>query len=578
MTWSYAEINDTQNGILEGWKLMRFLLIAWSLISIWLAAPISFAAPTRNAIASAHPLATQAGFEILEQGGNAFDASVAVSAALAVVEPTGSGLGGGGFWLLYRARDGKSTMLDGRERAPFSAKRDMYLDSEGHFDQNRSINGPLAAGIPGMPAAIVYLAKHYGKLPLRTSLAPAIRLAREGFRVGTHYMSLLAFRSRVMKNFPASAAIFLPKQAVSKAKFRLIQKDLAHTLEQIARHGRAGFYSGPVAKALVHGVHNAGGIWTLRDLAEYRVLEREPVRSQYQDIEITSAAPPSSGGVVLVEALNILSRFNLNQIDDIDRTHLVVEAMRRAYRDRARYLGDPDFVSMPIAKLISPEYAALLRLDLRVDQAGFAAPVGKSKPETVNEGEDTTHFSILDKAGNRVAATLSINYPFGSGFVPPGTGVLLNDEMDDFVSQDKGGNIYGLVGGEANRIEPGKRMLSSMTPTFLEDSDRVAILGTPGGSRIISMVLLAVLDFARGHPVDSWVRIPRYHHQYLPDQIQYESEAFDSSEIESLKKRGHELQELSRRYGNMQALLWDKRSNRVTAASDPRVEGEAMVR
>lgn len=549
--------------------LFVLLLLTWQSV----AAP-----PPHNAVASADLLATKAGLEMFDRGGNAFDAAVALSAALAVVEPSGSGLGGGGFWLLHRARDGKETMIDGRERAPLAAGRDMFLNAAGEFDQQRSINGPLSAGIPGVPAAMVHLAEHYGRLPLRTSLAPAIRYAREGFAVGEHYLQWIAFRHPVMKNFAASAAIFLQDGEIPETGFRLVQKDLADTLDQIAERGRDGFYSGQVARALVEGTRDAGGLWTLEDLEAYRVVEREPLRAEYKGIRITSSPPPSSGGLVLTEALNILSGFHLRQMDEISRKHLVVEAMRRAYRDRARYLGDPDYVSMPIERLASKTYADQLRADIRLDRAGFQTEKSPQAPADAIEGPSTTHFSIIDKEGNRVAATLSINYPFGSCFVPPGTGVLLNDEMDDFVSHQGSGNIYGLMGEEPNQIEPGKRMLSSMTPTFLEDRDRVAILGTPGGSRIISMVLLAVLDFAKGNGADSWVRIPRYHHQYLPDVIQYEKGGLTAQEINALREKGHRLKELSRPYGNMQAILWDKHINRLTAASDPRGEGWALVR
>ncbi|MCI0668035.1 MAG: gamma-glutamyltransferase [Methylococcaceae bacterium] len=549
------------------------LFVYLLLILPWVAA-----APPYNAVASADLLATKAGLEILDQGGNAFDAAVAISAALAVVEPTGSGLGGGGFWLLHRAADGKETMIDGRERAPFAASRNMFLNAAGEFEQQRSINGPLSAGIPGMPAAMVHLAEHYGRLPLKTTLAAAIRYAREGFAVGETYLRSIVLRYPAMKNSAAAADIFLRNGAVPEAGFRLVQKDLAHTLERIAAHGVAGFYSGPAAAALVEGTRDAGGLWTLRDLEEYRVVERDPLHAEYKGIRVTSAPPPSSGGVVLTESLNMLSGFDLRPVDTIDRKHLVVEAMRRAYRDRARYLGDPDFVSMPVERLTSMAYADELRADIRLDRAGFPVRKPSAIPAAPIEAHNTTHFSILDKEGNRVAATLSINYAFGSCFVPPGTGVLLNDEMDDFVSREGSGNIYGLTGGDPNRIEPGKRMLSSMTPTFLEDEDRVAILGTPGGSRIISMVLLATLDFAQGQAAASWVRVPRYHHQYLPDLIQYEKGGLTEREITGLQKKGHRLNETSRPYGNMQVVLWDKKNGRVTAASDPRGDGWALVR
>ena len=544
---------------------------------LFLAAHAAVAAPPQAAIASAHPLATEAGFEVLHQGGNAFDAAVAVSAALAVVEPVGSGLGGGGFWLLYRAEDGKRVMLDGRERAPLSARRDMYLDKEGRFDSTRSINGPLSAGIPGMPAGLVHLAEQYGRLPLAQSLAPAIRYAREGFPIGERYRRLLAFRLDVVRRSPAAARVFLQQGDMPEAGFNLVQKHLADTLERLAARGRAGFYDGEAAKMLVEGVRAAGGIWNLKDLADYQVVERQPVEGIYRGIRITSASPPSSGGVVLIEALNILSGYDLSALDEVTRKHLIIEAMRRAYHDRALYLGDPDFVPMPLPRLLSAYYAAGLRSTIRLDSvlrstrlAGYVAPA-KAK------GENTTHFSILDREGNRVAATLSINLPFGSGFVPPGTGVLLNDEMDDFASQHDVPNRYGLVGGDANAIAPGKRMLSSMTPTFLEDDRRVAILGTPGGSRIISMVLLAILEFAAGAGPDAWVQLPRFHHQYLPDRVQYEPGGLTDDDIAGLKKLGHRFKPVNRRYGNMQAILWEKSSGKVMAASDPRGEGLSLV-
>jgi gamma-glutamyltranspeptidase / glutathione hydrolase len=546
------------------------------LLLLFLAFGTAAAAPPQAAIASAHPLATRAGLQILQQGGNAFDAAVAVSAALAVVEPAGSGLGGGGFWLLHRAKDGKRVMLDGRERAPLSASPAMYLDKDGRFDSTASINGPLSAGIPGMPAALVHLAEQYGRLPLAQSLAPAIHYAREGFPVGEHYRRLMDFRVDVVRRSPAAARIFLHRDDVPEAGFRLVQKELADTLENLVVRGRAGFYGGETARKLVEGVRVAGGIWDLKDLADYKVVERQPVEGIYQGIRIISASPPSSGGVVLIEALNILSGYGLSALDEVTRKHLIVEAMRRAYHDRALYLGDPGFVPMPLPRLLSGYYAAGLRSTIRFDSVLRSARLaGYVTPEV--EGENTTHFSILDREGNRVAATLSINLPFGSGFVPPGTGVLLNDEMDDFAAKQDVPNRYGLVGGEANAIAPGKRMLSSMTPTFLEDADRVAILGTPGGSRIISMVLLAVLEFAAGRDPDAWVRLPRFHHQYLPDRVQYEPGGLTEDEIAGLQKLGHRFKPLSRRYGNMQAILWEKSSGTVSAASDPRGEGLSLV-
>ena len=559
---------------------MRNLIVGvvFRLIGCFVFLSSAFAAtPPHAAIATAHPLATRAGFEVLEQGGNAFDAAVAISAALAVVEPIGSGFGGGGFWLLHRVSDGKETMIDGRERAPLAAHRDMYLDSDGQVISKLSIDGPQSSGIPGLPAALVHIAENYGRLPMVQTLAAAVRYAREGYTVGARYRRLVGFRRDVMRQFPASAEIFLQKGNTPEPGFVLKQPDLAKTLQRVAQYGKAGFYDGITAERLVAGVRAAGGIWTKKDLADYRIKERQPIRSLYRGIKITSAAPPSSGGVVLTEALNILAQYDLKDMNSAIRKHLVIEAMRRAYHDRALYLGDPDFVEMPIERLLNPIYAAGLTATIRFDTALPSTSLSEHGTDAAEESHNTTHFSVLDREGNRVAATLSINYPFGSGFVVPGTGVLLNDEMDDFVSHPDQPNVYGLVGSDPNRIAPGKRMLSSMTPTFLEDKDRLAIVGTPGGSRIISMVLLSVLDFEEGKKPNDWVRTPRYHHQYLPDLIQYEPGAFSLQEIRQLARKGHHFKMSKRRYGNMQAVLWDKAESKVYAASDPRGEGEALV-
>ena len=564
-------IPPEERGVSPGRLILRLILI-FGVFST----PVS-ALPPHAAIASAHPLATDAGFEILRQGGNAFDAAIAVSAALAVVEPAGSGLGGGGLWLLHRASDGKETMLDGRERAPYAATRGMYLGADGEPIPNLSIDGPLAAAIPGMPAALVYLAEHYGRLPLSSTLAPAIHYAEEGFKVGERHVRLLTSRAKVIRQYSSTAHVFLPNGALPKPGDLLVENDLAETLKRLAKSGRAGFYEGRTAERLVEGVRAAGGIWTRRDLADYRVVERQPLRGFYQGIRITTAAPPSAGGIGLIEMLNVLSVYDLDRLPPVTRRHVIIEAMRRAYRDREEYLGDPDFITIPIKRLLSPNYAAGLRTTLRLDRALPSAYLSQPVP-LESGGEHTTHFSILDKEGNAVAATLSINYPFGSGFIPPGTGVLLNDEMDDFTIKPGSPNVYGLVGGEANAIAPGKRMVSSMTPTFLDDGERLGLLGTPGGSRIASMVLLAVLDFAKGAGPDSWVRVPRFHHQNLPDIVEYEPGSFLDTEITGLRQLGHHLKEVDHRYGDMHAVLWERAANRVRAASDPRGEGSAGVR
>ncbi len=527
-----------------------------------------------HAIASAHPAATEAGLSILNQGGNAFDAAVAVSAALAVVEPYGSGVGGGGFWLLHRASDAKQIMLDGREVAPSKAHRDMYLDANGEPVKSLSVDGALSAGIPGLPAALVHLSKHYGRLSLADSLQPAITLAKQGFVVNKHYHRLASFRRPALSAHESAKAIFLDNGDVPSIGTNIIQADLANTLELLAKKGFDGFYKGDIAEKLVKGVQQAGGIWTKQDLANYRIKERAPVVISYKDMKVTSAALPSSGGLVLSIALNILEQYDLSSVDEATKTHLIVEAMRLAYKDRALYMGDSDFVDVPVATLNKKSYAQTVAVNINVDKA---TPSQQLTGLNEIEGHDTTHFSIMDKEGNRVAATLSINYPFGSGFVPAGTGVLLNDEMDDFSIKLGTPNVYGLVGGVANAIAPGKRMLSSMSPTFFETKDKVGILGTPGGSRIISMVLLGVLDAENSAEPESWVNLPRYHHQYLPDQIQHEPNTFSKQLISQLTKKGHVLKSVGRRYGNMHAILWDKNNNNLKAASDLRGSGSATV-
>ena len=530
----------------------------------------------KGAIASAYPLASEAGQEILAKGGNAFDAAVAVSAALAVVEPSSSGLGGGGFYLLHRQQDGFETMLDAREKAPGAASRDMYLDSAGNPIENASTSGSLAAGIPGEAAAFEYLALKFGKLPLKESLQPAIRLARSGFPLYARLQGGLRYKREAILRSPDAAKVFLTADgAVPELGFIIKQPDLANTFEAIAAQGAKGFYTGRVAEDLVRGVRATGGIWTLADLAAYKVIERKPLVGSYHGARIVSASPPSSGGIGIIDALNILSGFDLHGVDAVTRKHLVIEAMRRAYRDRAQYLGDPDFVSMPLRLLTSPDYAAGQRASIRTDKAmpSDMLPGIGSQPV----GMQTTHFSVLDAAGNRVAGTISINLFFGTGYMPPKTGVLLNDTMDDFSIKPGTPNAFGLVGDAANAIAPNKRSLSSMAPSFVETPKGVMIIGTPGGSYIISMVLLGTLDYLDGMSAADVVKDPRYHHQYLPDVVDYEKGALSADEIARLQAMGHSLKESSRRWGNMEVITWDYATGKVEAASDPRGEGEGLV-
>ena len=552
-------------------------LLAALFLALLSCAALAADRPGQAGIASQHFLASQAGHEILEQGGNAFDAAIAVSAVLAVVEPTSSGLGGGGFWMLHRAEDGFQTMIDARETAPAAANRDMYLDEKGEVIRDLAANGPLAGGIPGEVAGMEHLARNYGRLPLAASLQPAIRIAREGFAIDKKFHTLLGWRFDNIKRWPAAAEAYLADGEMPEIGHVVRLPDLAWVLEQVAEYGAKGFYTGPVAEKLVEGVQAAGGIWTMEDLSSYRVKEREPIRTVFGGYELVTAPPPSSGGIAIAEILNIIEPWDVNSLEPVLRTHLLVEAMRRAYRDRAVHLGDPDFVEMPIEMLTSRHYADGLRASIRPDRATPSSMLAGNVPP--GGGTDTTHYSIIDADGNMVAGTLTVNTPFGSAYMPPGTGLVVNNEMNDFSAKKGTPNEWGLIGFTANEIQPGKRPLSSMSPTFMIGEDKRAVIGTPGGSRIITMVLLGILDFMRGNEPESWVALPRFHHQYVPDEISAEPDAFTQEQIEALEALGHTVNVRNRTWGNMHGVLWNRETDAVTAGSDPRwPSGRAIVR
>jgi gamma-glutamyltranspeptidase/glutathione hydrolase len=546
-------------------------------VFVWSAAiHASAPAPRHAGIASAHPLATEAGVEILHEGGNAFDAAVAIAAALAVVEPTSSGLGGGGFFLLHRAADHLETMIDAREVAPAAATRNMFLDSRGEPVPNLSTRSALAAAIPGEPAGLAYLAAKFGKLPLKQSLQPAIKLAERGFPLYTRLRGAIAFRQQELSNTAALAAIYLVNGEVPPEGTVIKQPELARSLRLFAELGASGFYEGALARQLVDGVRGMNGIWTMHDLESYTIKERTPVIGEYRGARIVSAPPPSSGGVSLIEALNILSGYDLHALDAVTRKHVILEAMRRVHRDRAEYFGDPGFVTVPVKQLIQPSYAAGLRASLRLDRATPSDSLPGINERTP-AGTQTTHFSVIDARGNRVAATLTLNFYFGSALMVPGTGILLNNEMDDFSVKPGVPNGFALVGAEANSIAPLKRPLSSLTPTFVETPDKVLVIGTPGGSRIMGMVLLGILDWLDGGNPNEVVSLPRYHHQYLPDVVTFEPAALTPDEKAQLQARGHKLEELQQPYGNLQIVTLDKTTGAVRAASDPRGVGVGWV-
>lgn len=554
------------------------LVCALALAGLLLTAGFSQAVvPPKAAIASAHPLATAAGFEVLEAGGNAFDAAIAVTAALAVVEPYGSGLGGGGFFLLHDVRRGADVFVDAREVAPLASIPEMYQNAKGEVVPDWVLNGPLAAAIPGAPAALVHLAAKYGQLPLDTTLRPAVRLARDGFPVDERYRQMARMRLDLLRRFADTSQVFLFKGDVPVLGTLIRQPELAGTLEILARGGHDGFYRGAFAEQLVDAVTEAGGIWTLEDLAKYEVIEREPLIAEFRGSRIVSAPPPSAGGIALVASLRILEELDYSKVSGAARDHLIVEALRRAFRDRALYLGDPAFTDVPAVRLLSAAHARALAADVDPAKATLSLELG-APVASPSQGENTTHFSILDRQGNRVGATLSINMPFGSAFLASGTGILLNNEMDDFATAPGQPNAYGLVGSVANAIAPGKRPLSSMTPTFVEYNDRVAILGTPGGSRIPGMVLQQLLGLLEARDPAELLAQPRFHHQYLPDVVEAEPEYFGGPLARELRSRGHIVKSTGRNYGNAQLVMWEKSSGKVTAVSDGRGVGQAIAR
>jgi gamma-glutamyltranspeptidase/glutathione hydrolase len=561
--------------VLPGLKPLRSMLLLGLLMVAAIAAPAAERAPGAAAIASAHPLASEAGNEILRAGGNAFDAAVAVSAALMVVEPSGSGFLGGGMFLLHRARDGRNVVIDAREVAPRKASRDMFLDAAGNPVRGASTNTALAAGIPGEAAGIALLQSRYGKLKLAQTLAPAIRLARDGFDMYPRLQAGVSGKRGQLTKSAQAAAIWFPNGEVLPVGTRVKQPQLAQTLETIAKQGVDAFYKGAIAKQLVDAVQKMGGIWTLEDLAAYRAIEREPLVGKYRGATIISPPPPTSGGVALIEALNVLSGYDLAKVDSVTRKHLIIEAMRRMHRDRAVYLGDPAFTAVPVQRLTSADYAAGLRTSIRLDRATPSATL-ESAPEAANAGPNTTHFSILDKDGNRVAGTITLNAGFGSGLMVDGTGMILNNEMDDFSIKPGVPNIYGLIGASANAIEPGKRMLSSITPTFVESPRGYMIVGSPGGSLITGMVLLATLNWMDGMSAAQIVAAPRIHHQFQPDTLTYETDALTADEVAELKRRGHDLRARDG-FGNLQVVLFDAATGKVTSASDPRGIGTAGI-
>ena len=535
---------------------------------------------THGMVATAAPLASEVGVQILRQGGNAVDAAVAIGFALEVVYPSAGNIGGGGF-MVIRFPDGKATTIDYREKAPLKATRDMYLDKNGNVIPGLSLKGYLSCGVPGSVKGLWLAHRKYGKLPWKRLIEPAIQLAEKGFPISYELSQEIKRHENDLKEFPATAKVFLKNGTIPYEQGeRFIQKDLAHTLRLIAENGPDGFYKGEVAERIQSTMKANGGIMTKRDLAAYEAKERPPVEGTYHDYRIISMGPPSSGGICLIEILNILENYPLKSygFHSSKSAHLMVEAEKRAYADRAKHLGDSDFYPVPVKGLLSKKYAATLRKSIDSTRATPSAEIFAGNPLPY-ESKETTHYSVVDEHRMAVSVTTTLNSAFGSKVVVDGAGFLLNDEMDDFSSKPGFPNKYGLIGGEANSIQPGKRMLSSMTPTVVEKNGKLfMVVGTPGGSTIITSVLqtiLNVVDF--GMNIQEAVDAPRFHHQWLPDHISYDRFAFPEDVCLNLKKMGHHLHPRhSNGPGIVEAIVVDPKTGVLLGGSDSRGYGKAV--
>ncbi|WP_412501834.1 gamma-glutamyltransferase [Shewanella chilikensis] len=524
-------------------------------------------------VSSQEALASRIGVDILKQGGNAVDAAVAVGYALAVTLPRAGNIGGGGFMLVHLAKENKTIAIDYREMAPSRAHRDIFLDDKGNAVNKLSREHGLAVGVPGTVMGMELALSKYGTMKREQVIAPAIKLAREGISVTSDLANSLDGVKRRISQWPSSAAIFYKADGSSFVPGEIIkQPELAHSLELIAKQGNKGFYQGETAEKLVSAIQAAGGIMTLEDLNNYQAIERQPVRGHYRGYEVVSMPPPSSGGIHIIEILNILELYPIHDLghNTAATLHLMAEAMRRAYADRSEYLGDPDFYPVPVKALLSPDYAKTLAKSI---DSKHATPSSQVKPGKLApyESDQTTHYSVVDKWGNAVSNTYTLNFSYGSGLVADGTGILLNNEMDDFSAKPGTPNGYGLVGGEANSVQGNKRPLSSMSPTMImKDGQPFLVTGSPGGARIITTVLQIIMNV-----IDHDLNIaeasfaPRMHHQWLPDEIRVER-SLNGDTIALLEAMGHQVKVKSS-MGSTQSIMVTEEGK--FGASDPRRAG-----
>ncbi len=528
-------------------------------------------------VVSASPEASAVGAAVLRAGGNAVDAAVATGFALAVTYPSAGNIGGG-CYIVIRMADGRESAIDARETAPAAASRDMYLDSAGNVVENLSLFGPLSAGVPGSVDGMLRALEKFGSLSREELLRPAITLAREGFPLHPRLANGFRIYEKDFRRYPSTWSVFAPEGKIPESEFLWKQCDLAETLQRISDGGRDGFYRGETARRIAEAMKRDGGMITADDLAAYHCIEREPLRGSYRRYRILSMPPSSSGGVALLQMLGMIERNPALRPprENAAGAHYLIESMRRAFADRAMYLGDPAFTRIPMARLLSPGY---------IDSMSASIMPGKATPSAnlrrtllpPKEGQNTTHYSIVDRWGNAVSVTTTINSTYGSKYIVPGCGFMLNNEMDDFAARPGVPNQFGLLGSEANSIQPGKRMLSSMTPTIVLENDTVRmVLGSPGGSKIITTVLQVFLDvFEFGMPLDRAVALPRFHHQWYPDVVEMETYAFTPETREILRAMGHRLRP-DDAFGRMDAIFRDVDGS-LQGCSDPRGFGAAIA-
>lgn len=558
-------------------------LSVFTLIILLLVSSVCFASkrPVRarhGMVVSADVLASKVGVQILQNGGNAVDAAVAVGFALAVTFPGAGNIGGGGF-MVIRMADGRTTTIDYREKAPGAARQNMFLDEKGNFVPEKSQDGYLASGVPGSVAGLTYALEHYGSVDRRKAMQPAIDLAAKGFRLSHEFTDELKSELRTLNKYPSTRKVFTNDGKPLEEGIVFVQKDLARTLQRIQKLGKNGFYTGRTADLIVAETKRGGGLISLDDLRSYQAIERPAVRGTYRGYEIVSMGPPSSGGMVLLEMLNLLEPYPLASygFGSSKAIAMMTEAMKIAYADRAEFMGDADFYPVPVDRLISKEYAAERRALLDTTKATPSRQISHGAIE-VKEGMHTTHYSVVDKWGNAVSVTTTINSWYGNKVVVDGAGFFLNNEMDDFAAKAGTPNQFGLVGGVANSVQPNKRMLSAMTPTIvLKDNQPYLVLGSPGGSTIITSVFQVVVNVLDHHMnVGEANDAPRFHHQWLPDTLEYERFGFPRDVVENLQQRGYVVRQRGGTLGRVEAILIDRKNGFLYGSTDPRGYGAAV--